>query len=449
MRAIIIGAGDAGQQLAARLCEEKHDVVVIDHRDQPLQELSSQLDIMTIRGPATSLKVLEEAGVDKAGLVAAVTNRDEINILSALLASTEGAAHTAARVSNSEYTDDRHLKNLAKLGVELIVNEHEECAHEVARILNMSGSNQVVEMVNGRILVVGFKLPEDSPLLEGPLQSFPEPDLLKAVRVIAVMRQEELIMPDGEMRFKPNDTVYFVGLPPDARAFLNAALPDQLVIDKVIVAGGGDSGLRIAQHVEKTGKQVVLMERDEERAHECAAEVDKAMVIANSSLNKEALEEIGITSNTAIVAATGNDEDNIIVCLLARKLGAAFAVALVSEPDYVPIINEAGLLDRAVSPYMTTINAILRFVRGTNIRAATLLQNVPGELLEVVISSESKWQGKALKDIPLPKHAIATALIRGDDAGVVTGETVLQPGDHLIIFAAPGVVAKLETVFRK
>jgi trk system potassium uptake protein TrkA len=173
------------------------------------------------------------------------------------------------------------------------------------------------------------------------------------------------------------------------------------------------------------------------------------MIISGNALDRAVLNEIGITPQTAIVASTGNDENNIIACLLANKLGAAFGVALISKPEYVPIINEAQLLDRAVSPYLTTINAILRFVRGTNIRATTLLQNVPGEMLEIDVSAGSKWVGKALRDARLPRRAIVAAIVRGEEAGIATGETVLSEGDRLIVFAPLGAASRLETVFRK
>ena len=173
------------------------------------------------------------------------------------------------------------------------------------------------------------------------------------------------------------------------------------------------------------------------------------MVISGSALDPAVLDEIGITHQTAIVASTGNDENNIIACLLAKKLGAALGVAVISKPEYVSIINEAGLLDRAVSPYYATMNAFLRFVRGASILAVTLLQGVPGELLEVRVGAGSRWVGKALKAARLPKQAIVAAIVRGEDASIGTGDTVLQEGDQVIVFAPLGATSKLESVFRR
>jgi len=449
MRVVIVGVGDAGQRLAAKLCEEKHDVVLVDHRTEPLEEISAELDVQTVQGTGTSPQILEEAGVAKAGLVAAVTDRDEVNLLAAIFSHAAGAGHTAVRVSNTELTAEQHLNHLARLGIDLVVNEHDECAREVLSILNMGGAKEVVRMVEGRIHAVGLDVPESSPLLACPLKDFPHPGILNAVRLIAVMRKEELLVPRGDMTFEPKDTLYCVGRPDSVRAFLNVVQPDRTTMDKVIVLGGGDLGLRLTQYLEKTGKDVDLVEIDSARADACSAGLQRARVSAGNGCDRSMLEEIGITSGTAVVASMGNDENNIIACLLARKMGAAFGIALISKPEYVPIINEAGLLDRAVSPYLTTMNAILRFVRGTSIRAMTILQNVPGELLEIHLPDGSKWEGRALKDARLPRQAIVAAVVRGEETEIATGDTVLRAGDRLIVFVRQGAATRLEAAFRK
>ena len=449
MRVVIIGAGVAGHRLASRLCAEKHDVVVVDHRARPLEEIASELDVQTVLGNGISPQILEEAGVAKAGLVATVTNRDEVNILAAVFAHAAGARYTAARVSNDELTAKRHVDDLSALGIDLIVNEHDECARAVLSVLNLRGAKEIVRMAGGRIQAVGTDVPPGSPLLAGPLKDFPHPDILSNVRLIAVMRKERLLMPHGDTTFEVKDTIYSVGRPADVRAFLNVVRPYQIAVHKVVIAGGGGVGWRLARHLERTDKQVVVIEENNERAHECSASLKKSMVVSGNALDRSVLDEIGITDDTAIVASTGKDENNIIACLLAQRLGAAFGVALISKPEYVSIINEAGLLDRAVSPYLATMNAILRFVRGTSIRAITLLQNVPGELLEVHVSGGSRWVGKMLKDMRLPRRAVVAAVVRGEVASIGTGDTELHEGDRLIVFAPLGVASKLESVFRR
>ncbi len=449
MRVVIIGAGVAGQRLASKLCDEKHDVVVVDHRAKPLEEISSELDVQTVLGSGISPRILEEAGVAKAELVATVTSRDEINILAAVFAHAAGARYTVARVSSDELTSKRPMEHLSALGIDLIVNEHDESARAVLSVLDLGGAREIIHMVEGRIQAVGADVPSGSPLLAGPLRDFPHPDILRNVRLIAVMREDKLLMPHGDMTFEAKDTIYCVGQPADVRAFLNIVRPYQAAIHKVVIAGGGNVGWRLARHLERTDKQVVVVEENSERAHECSASLVKSMVVSGNALDRAVLDEISITRDTAIVAATGNDENNIIACLLAQKLGAGFGVALISKPEYVSIINEAKLLDRAVSPYLATMNAILRFVRGTSIRAITLLQNVPGELLEVHVSEGNRLVGRMLKDMRLPRRAVVAAVVRGEIATIGTGDTALREGDRLIVFAPLGAAKKLESVFRR
>ena len=202
MRVVIIGAGVAGQRLASKLCDEKHDVVVVDHRAKPLEEIASELDVQTVLGNGISPQVLEEAGVAKAGLVATVTSRDEINILAAVFARAAGARYTAARVSSDELTSGPHVEHLAAIGIDLIVNEHDESARAVLSVLDLRGAKEIIRMVQGRIQAVGADVPSGSPLLAGPLRDFPRPDILGNVRLIAVMREEKLLMPHGDMVFE-------------------------------------------------------------------------------------------------------------------------------------------------------------------------------------------------------------------------------------------------------
>ncbi|MCK4408835.1 MAG: NAD-binding protein, partial [Candidatus Eisenbacteria sp.] len=248
-------------------------------------------------------------------------------------------------------TAKRHVDNLSALGVDLVVNEHDECAREVLSVLNLGGAKEIVRMAGGRIQAVGTDVPPGSPLLAGPLKDFPHLDILSNVRLIAVVRKERLLMPHGNTEFEVKDTIYCVGQPADVRAFLNVVRPYQIAVHKVVIAGGGDVGWRLARHLERTDKQVVVIEENKERARECSASLKKSVVVSGSALDPALLDEIGITHHTAIVASTGNDENNIIACLLAQKLGTALGVAVISKPEYVSIINEAGLLDRAVSPY--------------------------------------------------------------------------------------------------
>jgi trk system potassium uptake protein TrkA len=449
MRVLIVGSGNAGQNLAAKLCEEKHDVVLVDHRQEPLAEVQSRLDIMIVRGEGSSPAVLEKAEIAKTDLLVAVTDRDEVNILACVMAHAAGVAHKVARVSNLDYIRPPEAYDLHKLGIDLVVSQKEECAYELFNVLRMPGTLEAVDLLEGRVLAAGIKVHMDSPLIREPLKAFPRPELLQTIRFIAGKRGEELLIPRGDSQFMVGDEIYFVGPPDDINAFLEWAWPEHASFQKVVIAGGGDVGVRLAQLLETTAMQVVLLEPDEERAEYCSGLLGRTLVIRGDPMNDETQAEAGLGQNSAFVAATPDDESNIIGCLLAAKLGARFTLAQVNKPEYVPIIDSLSLLDHVVSPPTSMINAILHFVRGKHVKAAALFHRLPGELLDVVIPPRGKWAGKAIKDLPLPAGVTIAAGLRRDKVLNATGELVIAAGDRLVLFSPPEVVTKLAAQFKK
>ena len=448
MRILVIGAGNAGRHLAAKLSEERHDIVIVDNHDDSLREIAAQFDIQTVLGEGSSPRVLEEAGLSKADLVVAVTDRDEVNILACAYAQAAGVPHKVARVSNPDFIHADSRFDLRRMGIDLVISQKEECAQEIFTVLRMPGTLEAVDMLEERVLAVGIKVHMDSPLVLQSLKQFPRPEMLQKVRLIALMRAEELMIPKGDTQLMIGDDVYFVGEPEAVREFLEWACPEHERFEKVIVAGGGDLGLQLALLLEKSGTPVVLIEKDADRAEECSRRLDKALVMRGDALDQETMENAGVVHGSAFVAVTGSDENNIMICLLAEKAGSTFTLAQVTRPEYVPIISSLSLLDRAVSAHMSMINAILHFVRGKNVKAAALLHRLPGELLDVVVPAGSGWCSKAIKEQRMPKGLLIATVLRGDGVIPATGDLVLQAGDRLVLFALPESVSKVEALFK-
>ena len=447
MRILIIGAGNAGRHLAGKLSEERHDIVIVDNDAAALQEIATQYDIQTVHGEGSSPRVLEEAGLSKSDLVVAVTDRDEVNILACAYAQAANVAHKVARVSNPDFIHSDARFDLRRMGIDLVISQKEECAQEIFTILRMPGTLEAVDMLEERVLAVGIKVHMDSPLVLQSLKSFSHPEMLQKVRLIALMRGDDLLVPRGDTQLMIGDDIYFVGEPPAVHEFLEWACPEHERFEKVIVAGGGDLGLQLALLLEKSGMPVVLIEKNKERAEECSRRLDKTLVMHGDALDQETLENAGVIHGSAFVAVTGSDENNIMICLLAEKAGSTFTLAQVTRPEYVPIVSSLSLLDRAVSAHMSMINAILHFVRGKNVRAAALLHRLPGELLDVVVPGSSDWCGKAIKQQRMPAGLLVATVLRGDQVLSATGELVLQAGDRLVLFVLPQSVAKVEALF--
>ena len=448
MRILIIGAGKGGWHLTEILCQEKHDVVVIDQDRGVLDAMEAHLDVLTIRGHGSSPRVLEEAEVGKADLLVAVTDHDEVNIVACLYARQAGVKHRIARITNQDFLAGDSRLNLAEAGVDLVVSKAGTTAEELNNILRLPGATEVVNLLDGRVQVVGIRVHMDSPLIRAPLREVAEPDMLRALRFIAVMRGDELIIPRGDTQFLIGDDVYVISRPDFIPIFLRWASPEHTPFAKIIIAGGGDLGLKLAQLLEGVPGQVLLLESDAAQALSCSSVLDKTLVIHGDALDEEVLQNAGIVDDTAFVAATGSDENNIIGCMLAEKLGVRYTLAQISKDEYVSIINSQSLLDRAVSPYSTMSNAILHFIRGRNIKSATLLHRLPGELLEVVLPERSKWTGAAIRDVHLAKGTVIAAVKRGPEVMIPTGDLVLLAGDHLAIFARPAALGKIQNLFK-
>lgn len=448
MRILIIGAGNAGRHLTAKLSEERHDIVVVDRDETALEEIASQYDTQTICGEGSSPRVLVEAGIEKADLVVAVTDRDEVNILACAYAQAAGVRHKVARVANPDFIHTQSKFDLRRMGIDLVINQKEECAQEIFTILRMPGTLEAVDMLEGRVLCVGIKAHMDSPMILTSLRAFPRPELLEKIRLVAILRAGDLIIPRGDTQLMIGDDVFFVGQPDAVHTFLEWACPEHENFGKIIVAGGGDLGLQLAQMLEKSPVPVVLIEKNADRAEECSKRLDRTLVIRGDALDQETLDNAGVVQGSAFVAVTGSDENNIMICLLAEKAGSTFTLAQVTRPEYVPIVSSLSLLDRAVSSHMSMINAILHFVRGKNVKAAALLHRLPGELLDIVVPPLHKWCGKAIKDLKLPGGILIATALRGNDVVPTTGDMIVQPGDRLVLFALPDLVAKVESIFQ-
>jgi len=443
MRILIVGAGKAGWHLAETLCQEKHDVVVIDRDAEALAELEAQIDVLTTQGSGSSPRVLEEAEIRKADLIAAVTNQDETNILACLYARQAGVPNRVARIRDTDYYQGVHKLDLGATGVDLVVSKTQSIANELYNVLLLPGTLEVLDLFDSHIQMVGFRVHMDNPLVRSPLQDVADPEMLDHSRFIAVMRGDKLIVPRGDTRFLIGDDVYVASKSSYTKTLHKWTCPEHASFEKIIIAGGGELGLSLARRLESEPNQVVLIEADKERAVACSSVLDRTLVLCGDALDEEMLGNGGIVPGTAFVASMGTDENNIIGCLLAEKLGANYTLAQISKPQYVSIINSQSLLDRAVSPYVTMSNSILHFIRGKYVKSAALSYRLPGELVEMDLSEGSPWKDKPVRKLKMPKDTVIVAVRRGTEVLIPTGNLELHAKDVLLLFTRASSLRKL------
>ncbi|MCF7838054.1 MAG: Trk system potassium transporter TrkA [Candidatus Marinimicrobia bacterium] len=451
MRILILGAGATGRTLAVTLSEMDHDLVLVDSDAEALAAVERSADVMTIQGQGSSPVTLEEAGIGKTDLLLAVTNRDEVNILACLYAHAAGVRTKVARIADTDYLAASRW-DWSALGLDLLVSQSQECADEIRMILRHPGAVDVVDILEGKILAVGLRVLAESPLAGKTLLEVGQAHaIVTRSRVMALLRRGKLQIPHGNTRLLAGDEVYVALRAADVDPFLDWALPERPSRGRVIVAGGGGIGLALAAALEQEGqgRNVVLIEQDARRSELAASTLHRTLVLRGDASHRETLEEAGLNAGAAFVALTGDDELNIVSCVLAKEMGAAWTVAQVGNPEYAPIIRHMKLLDRVTSPYTTMINVILRFVRGRNVRAATLFQSLPGEILEVELGVASKWAGRALRQVPLPPGAIIPLVQRAREEFIPGGDFVLAAGDRLAVFVEPEIATRVAALLKK
>lgn len=433
--------------LAARLCGEQHDVVLVDRDAKALEQVEARMDLLTLQGDAADPRMLDEAGIGRCDLVVAVTDQESVNILACSLAHIAGVPRKIARVSNNAYTTRGGHFDLKRLGIDLVINQQHECAKDLYNVLRIPGVQEAVDLLDHRAMCVGVQMPTDSPLLSTKLKDSPHHDLLATIRFVAFTRMGKIKVPRGDTQFEIGDMVYLVGDPASVRKFIKFLMPSETGYSRVVIAGGGELGLQLAMRLgTNTTLDVTLVEEKAERADYCSEQLGKTLIIHGNALDQDIMRELGINAQTAFVAVTGDDENNIMSCLVADKMGAHFTISRVDKDNYKPIIDSLALVDRVVSPHTSLINAIYHFVRGDSVRGDRMLQKIPGEVVDFLLEPDHKWAGRAVKDIKLPRGCLISMVLRDEDLEVATGELVLLAGDKILLYGLPRGIRRLEDV---
>ncbi|MBU8921176.1 MAG: Trk system potassium transporter TrkA [Bacteroidales bacterium] len=447
MKTVIIGAGNAGKNLVGKLCEMGHDVVVIDKDAGVLDELAQHHDVMTLVGHGADPTILENDIIGNIDLLAAVTNNDEVNFLACCWAKTAGAGHTIARLSDTKFLHSS-LVDTEKLGVDRPMVHKGECAKEIFDVLYMPGTLEVTSLLDGKIAAIGLKLPDNTPLIGKSLKEFRADKWFGKVRFIGLVKQGKLTIPDGDSCPEPGDEIYIVLPAGETHQFLDWIRGGRRkAFKKVVIAGGGELGLQLAGLLEETSMETVLIDRHRGRAEDVSQTLKKCLVINADAAEATTLIELGIGSDTAFAAVTGDDEMNIVCCIQAKQLGADFTMARIDRSEYVPILDNLKLVDRVVSPNISLGKAILQYVRGEIVEGVGLFHHIIGEIQEVVIKAGSRRVGATISELKLPPNSIVAAVQRGEQAFVPTGDFMLNQGDRLAIYCLPETAEKINSAF--
>ena len=447
MKIIILGAGQVGRTAAHQLArEEDNDVTVVDTDEGLLRDLQDRIDIRTVQGNAANPQVLELAGARDADMLVALTNSDEVNIVACEVAWALFKTRTKiARIRSRDYTAKPELfvsteqaapSTFAGFAIDMYLSPEDIVTDYIERLIRYPGALQVVDFANGRVRLVGLRAVKGGLLVGHPLRDLRQHMPKTDARVAAIYRRGESIDPEGDTVIQEGDEVFFVAATGDIRAVMNEMRKLEDPVKRVVIAGGGNIGLRLAQTLEEHN-QVKIIERDPKRARRISEQLRNAIVLNGDAADEELLVEENIDSADVFCALTNSDEANILSAMLAKRLGAHRVMAIIGRPAYAELM-QTGPIDVAISPQTVTIGSLLAYVRQGDVQQVHSLRAGSAEAMETIAhgSRGGKVVGRKVEDIRLPEGAQIVTLVRGDEVIMAHHDTVVENDDHVILFLA-------------
>jgi trk system potassium uptake protein TrkA len=445
MKIIIAGAGAVGTHLAKLLSREKQDIILIDDDEEKLSTLGSNFDLMTVCASPSSISGLKEVGASEADLFIAVTPDESRNMTACMIASNLGAKKTVARIDNYEYLLPKNKEFFQKLGVDSLIYPEMLAAKEIVSSMRMSWIRQWWEFCGGALILIGTKMRESAEILNISLQQLGSGN--NPYHIVAIKRGNETIIPRGSDVIKLHDIVYFT----TTRKYIPyirkiAGKEDYADVRNVMIMGGGRIAVRTAQYVPDY-MQVKIVEQDVNRCNRLTELLDdKVMIINGDGRDLDLLTEEGLKNTEAFVALTGNSETNILACLAAKRMGVSKTVAEVENIDYIGMAESLDI-GTVINKKMIAAGHIYQMMLDADVSNVKSLTFANADVAEFTVKEDSKITRHHVKDLGLPKGTTIGGLIRDGVGIVVTGDTLIHAGDHVVVFCLSMMIKKIEKFF--
>jgi trk system potassium uptake protein TrkA len=451
MKIIILGASQVGRTVAENLVSEANDITVVDHNAAPLQVLQDHLDLRTVLGNASHPNVLTRAGGEDADMILAVTNSDETNMLACQVAYTLFHTPTKiARVRSDEYLSVPKLFSQEALPIDVLISPEQLVTSHIQRLIETPGALQVLDFAGGRVRLVAVKAYYGGPLVGHSLSTLPAHMPGIETRVAAIFRKDSAIVPEGDTVIEADDEVFFVAATENILAVMSELRKVDDPVRRVILAGGGNIGFRLAKALENQFR-VKLIEYSPASAKTLSENLDKTIVLQGDAADEDLLREENIDRTDVFCAITNDDQVNILSAMLAKRMGARKVMALINRPSYVDLV-ETGIIDIAISPQQTTIGGLLAHIRRGDVVVVHSLRRGAAEAIEAVAHGDrrtSKVVGRTVGEIKLPAGTTIGALVRGEQVIIAHHDTNIEAEDHVILFLVDKRrIAEVEKLFQ-
>jgi trk system potassium uptake protein TrkA len=450
LKILILGAGQVGSTVAESLVSEANDITVVDVDATRLRNLHDRLDLRTVLGSASHPSVLVDAGAEDCDLVIAVTQSDETNLVACRIA--QQLFNVPTRIARLRATD--YLANERVLGpecfdIDLAICPEQVLTDYIVKLIEFPEALQVLEFAHGKVSLVAVRAVQGGPLVGSPLKELRRHIPSVDARIAAIFRGDSPIQPEGNTVVEAGDEVFCLAASQDIRQVMRELRRMDQPVKRVMIAGGGNIGLRLAQAIERE-YSIKIIEYDKKRCDLLSSRLDKALVLQGDVTDEALLDGEDVASMDLFVAVTNDDENNIMSCLLAKRMGARRVVALINRRSYVDLL-QAGQIDIAISPAQATIGTLLAHVRRGHVTQVHSLRRGAAEALEAVVHGDRdacRCVGRRIEEIDLPKGASIAALVRSDKVIMAHHDTVVQADDHVIVFVTDKrLLPKVEKLF--
>ncbi|MDT8403651.1 Trk system potassium transporter TrkA [Sulfuriflexus sp.] len=436
MKIIILGAGQVGSSVAENLVSEANDITIVDTDSKRLQTLQDRLDVRTVVGYASHPGVLAQAGAEDADMILAVTNSDETNMIACQVAYTLFHTPTKiARVREVEYLSRPLLFTQEALPVDVLISPEQLVKDYVQRLIEHPGALQVLDFANGRVSLVAVRAYYGGPLVGHELHDLRKHMPKIETRVAAIFRRGRAIIPEGTTVIEADDEVFFIAANKNIRAVMSELRKLDKPCKRVMLAGGGNIGRRLAKSLESR-YQVKLIDHNYDATKRLSEELESTIVLYGDAADEDLLLEENIENTDVFCALTDDDEANILSAMLAKRMGARKVMALINRAAYVDLV-QSGTIDIAISPQQATIGSLLAHVRRGDVVAVHSLRRGAAEAIEAIAhgdSHTSKVVGRAIENIKLPRGTTIGAIVRGEEVIIAHHDTVIEEDDHVILF---------------